>query len=146
MEQKDKQFHLSWFFKWFLDNKAITVFLVSLLLGLNFFILSMFSFLFLPVLDFLAVVMLPVILSGLLYYLLNPIVDWMEKHKVNRIIAISLVFVIIALFIIWGLAVAIPNLQGQVLNFARNVPVYLEDADKVINDLVTKRLPDDFRP
>ena len=90
--------------------------------------------------------MLPVILSGLLYYLLNPIVDWMEKHKINRVLAISIVFVIIGLFIIWGLAVAIPNLQRQVLNFAKNVPTYLEDADKVINDLVTKRLPDDFRP
>ena len=90
--------------------------------------------------------MLPVILSGLLYYLLNPIVDWMEKHKINRVLAISIVFVIIGLFIIWGLAVAIPNLQRQVLNFAKNVPTYLKDADMVINDLVTKRLPDDFRP
>ncbi|VRL93202.1 permease [Streptococcus pneumoniae] len=40
MEQKEKHFSLSWFFKWFLDNKAITVFLVTLLLGLNLFILS----------------------------------------------------------------------------------------------------------
>ena len=78
MEHKEKHFSLSWFFKWFLDNKAITVFLVTLLLGLNIFILSKISFIFLPVLDFLGVVMLPVILSGLLYYLLNPIVDWME--------------------------------------------------------------------
>ena len=44
------------------------------------------------------------------------------------------------------MAVAIPNLQRQVLTFARNVPIYLEDADRVIDDLVTKRLPDDFRP
>lgn len=146
MEQKEKHFSLSWFFKWFLDNKAITVFLVTLLLGLNLFILSKISFLFSPVLDFLAVVMLPVILSGLLYYLLNPIVDWMEKHKVNRVIAITIVFVIIALFIIWGLAVAIPNLQRQVLTFARNVPVYLEDIDRIVNGLVAQHLPDDFRP
>ena len=100
MEHKEKHFSLSWFFKWFLDNKAITVFLVTLLLGLNIFILSKISFIFLPVLDFLGVVMLPVILSGLLYYLLNPIVDWMEKHKINRILAISILFVIIGLFII----------------------------------------------
>lgn len=146
MEHKEKHFSLSWFFRWFLDNKAITVFLVSLLLGLNIFILSKISFLFSPVLDFLAVIMLPVILSGLLYYLLNPIVDLMEKYKINRVLAISIVFIIIGLFIIWGLAVAIPNLQRQVVIFAKNVPSYLEDADKVINDLVTKRLPDDFRP
>ena len=46
MEHKEKHFSLSWFFKWFLDNKAITVFLVTLLLGLNIFILSKISFIF----------------------------------------------------------------------------------------------------
>lgn len=146
MEQKEKHFTLSWFFKWFLDNKAITVFLVTLLLGLNIFILSKISFLFFPVIDFLSVVMLPVILSGLLFYLLNPLVDLMEKYKINRVLAISIIFVIIAILLIIGLAVAIPNLQRQVVVFAQNVPSYLEDADRVIDDLVTKRLPDDFRP
>ena len=146
MEQKEKQFTLSWFFKWFLDNKAVTVFLVTLLLGLNIFILSKISFLFIPVIDFLSVVMLPVILSGLLFYLLNPLVDLMEKYKINRVLAISIIFVIIAVLLIIGLAVAIPNLQRQVVIFAQNVPSYLEDADRVIDDLVTKRLPDDFRP
>ena len=146
MEQKEKHFTLSWFFKWFLDNKATTVFLVTLLLGLNIFILSKISFLFIPVIDFLSVVMLPVILSGLLFYLLNPLVDLMEKYKINRVLAISIIFIIIAILLIIGLAVAIPNLQRQVVIFAQNVPSYLEDADRVINDLVTKRLPDDFRP
>ena len=146
MEHKEKDFSLSWFFKWFLDNKAVTVFLVALLLGLNIFILSKISFLFIPVIDFLSVVMLPVILSGLLFYLLNPLVDLMEKYKINRVLAISIIFVIIAVLLIIGLAVAIPNLQRQVVIFAQNVPSYLEDADRVIDDLVTKRLPDDFRP
>ena len=146
MEQKEKQFTLSWFFKWFLDNKAVTIFLVTLLLGLNIFILSKLSFLFIPVVDFLSVVMLPVILSGLLFYLLNPLVDLMEKYKINRVLAISIIFIIIAILLIIGLAVAIPNLQRQVVIFAQNVPSYLEDADRVIDDLVTKRLPADFRP
>ena len=146
MKQKEKHFNLSWFFKWFLDNKAVTVFLVTLLLGLNIFILSKISFLFIPVIDFLSVVMLPVILSGLLFYLLNPLVDLMEKYKINRVLAISIIFVIIAFLLIIGLAVAIPNLQRQVVIFAQNVPSYIEDADRVIDDLVTKRLPDDFRP
>ena len=146
MEQKEKHFNLSWFFKWFLDNKAVTVFLVTLLLGLNIFILSKISFLFIPVIDFLSVVMLPVILSGLLFYLLNPLVDLMEKYKINRVLAISIIFIIIAILLIIGLAVALPNLQRQIVIFAQNVPSYLEDADKVIDDLVTKRLPDDFRP
>ena len=146
MEHKEKDFSLSWFFKWFLDNKAITVFLVTLLMGLNIFILSKISFIFSPVIEFLGVIMLPVILAGLLYYLLKPIVDWMEKHKINRLVAITIVFVLIAFLIIWGLAVAIPSLQHQVMAFVRNVPAYLKQADKFIDDVVTKYISADFKP
>lgn len=146
MEHKEKDFSLSWFFKWFLDNKAITVFLVTLLMGLNIFILSKISFIFSPVIEFLGVIMLPVILAGLLYYLLNPIVDCMEKHKINRLVAITIVFVLIAFLIIWGLAVAIPSLQHQVMAFVRNVPAYLKQADKFIDDVVTKHISTDFKP
>lgn len=146
MEHKEKDFSLSWFFKWFLDNKAITVFLVTLLMGLNIFILSKISFIFSPVIEFLGVIMLPVILAGLLYYLLNPIVDWMEKHKINRLVAITIVFVLIAFLIIWGLAVAIPSLQHQVMAFVSNVPAYLKQADKFIDDVVTKYISADFKP
>ena len=52
MEHKEKDFSLSWFFKWFVDNKAITVFLVTLLMGLNILVLSKISFIFTPLLEF----------------------------------------------------------------------------------------------
>ncbi len=35
MDNKEKQFSLSWFLDGFLDNKAITVFLVTFALGLE---------------------------------------------------------------------------------------------------------------
>ena len=86
MEPKEKEFSMSWFFRWFLDNKAITVFLVCLLIGLNLLVLSKISFIFTPIIEFISVIMLPVILAGLLYYLLNPLVDMMEKRKINRLV------------------------------------------------------------
>ena len=52
MDNKEKQFSLSWFFRWFLDNKAITVFLVTLLLGLNLLVLSKITFIFIPIFEF----------------------------------------------------------------------------------------------
>ncbi len=51
MEQKEKHSYLISVFKWFLDNKVVTVFLVALLLGLNI-LFSVISFLFIPVIDF----------------------------------------------------------------------------------------------
>lgn len=146
MEHKKKDFSLSWFFRWFLDNKAITVFLVTLLLGLNIFVLSKISFIFIPVLEFIGVIMLPVILAGLLYYLLNPIVDFMEKHKINRLVAITIVFILIALLLIWGLAVAIPSLQHQIVSFVKNLPANLQKSNKIIQDFLENRISDDVKP
>ena len=57
MDNKEKQFSLSWFFRWFLDNKAITVFLVTLLLGLNLLVLSKITFIFIPIFEFAGAVM-----------------------------------------------------------------------------------------
>ena len=111
---------MSWFFRWFLDNKAITVFLVTLLLGLNLLVLSKITFIFIPIFEFAGAVMLPVIISGLLYYLLNPIVDFLERKGLKRIFAISLVFFLIAVLLIWGLAVVIPAVQRQVVSFFHN--------------------------
>ena len=134
---KPKDFSLSWFFRWFLDNKAITVFLVTLLLGLNILLLSKLSFLFKPVGELIGVVALPLIISGLLYYLLNPIVDFLEKKKVNRLLAISIVFVLIALLLVWGLAVAIPSLQKQIVTFFKNLPIYLKQIEYQLDQLLT---------
>ena len=146
MEHKEKDFSLSWFFKWFVDNKAITVFLVTLLMGLNILVLIKISFIFTPLLEFGAAVMLPVIISGLLYYLLNPIVDFLERHRVKRIIAISIVFILIALLILWGLAVAIPAIQHQVLSFMKNLPDYLEKANRTIDDVLDNKVSPEIKP
>ena len=146
MEPKEKEFSMSWFFRWFLDNKAITVFLVCLLIGLNLLVLSKISFIFTPIIEFISVIMLPVILAGLLYYLLNPLVDMMEKRKINRLVAITIVFVLITVLLIWGLAVVIPNLQAQIVSFFRNMPSYLKQSKKIIDDLLDSRLSEEFRP
>ena len=146
MEPKEKEFSMRWFFRWFLDNKAITVFLVCLLIGLNLLVLSKISFIFTPIIEFISVIMLPVILAGLLYYLLNPLVDLMEKRKINRLVAITIVFVLITVLLIWGLAVVIPNLQAQIVSFFRNMPSYLKQSKKIIDDLLDSRLSEEFRP
>ena len=143
---KKKDFSLSWFFRWFLDNKAITVFLVTLLLGLNIFLLSKISFVFIPFLDFLKIIMLPIIISGLLYYLIVPLVDWLESKKMNRVMAISLVFILIVLLLIWGLAVAIPSLQKQVISFFKHLPSNLETISDNIDALLQDPRFDDIKP
>lgn len=143
---KDKKFTGSWWFRWFVDNQAVTVCTVSLLLLLNIFLFTKVSFLLRPVGDFVEIILLPMILTGLLYYLLNPIVDALEKYKVSRTVAISILFICIALLLVWGLAVAIPSMQEQVRSFAKNLPIYLQELDYQVTTLLQEEQFEQFRP
>lgn len=142
----DKRFDMTWFFRWFLNKKSVTVLLVSLLLFLNLLVLTKISFLFEPVLAFLAVVMLPLVISGLLYYLLNPMVLWLEKQGLSKIGAISVVFTGVVLLLILGLASVIPMIQSQLTAFLTNLPGYIETVERQVTDLLQDPRFEDFRP
>ncbi|MDX5000662.1 AI-2E family transporter [Streptococcus suis] len=146
MEDKHQKFSLTWFFRLFLNSQAVTFLLVTLLTFLNIFIFSKISFLFRPIGSFLEIVLLPMILTGLLYYLLNPMVDWMEKHKISRTVGISILFVLISLLIIWGLAVAIPSIQEQVTSFAQNLPSNIQKIEGQVTGLLQDQRFEQFRP
>ncbi|HEL2406877.1 TPA: AI-2E family transporter [Streptococcus suis] len=146
MEDKHQKFSLTWFFRLFLNSQAVTFLLVTLLTFLTIFIFSKISFLFRPIGSFLEIVLLPMILTGLLYYLLNPMVDWMEKHKISRTVGISILFVLISLLIIWGLAVAIPSIQEQVTSFAQNLPANIQEIEGQVTSLLQDQRFEQFRP
>lgn len=142
----NSDFKSSWFFKWLLDNKMATGFGVTLLFLLNVLLLTKLSFIFQPIADFLGVIMLPIILAAVFYYLLNPIVDYFETRKVKRIITISVLFTIIAALIVWGLAVVIPNIASQVEKLINNFPDYVETGKTHINSLVEDNRFKQFQP
>ena len=134
--ESNHNFKSSWFFKWLLDNKVATGFAVTLLFLLNILLLTKLSFMFQPIADFLGVIMLPIILAAVFYYLLSPIVDYFETRKVKRVVTISVLFALILALIIWGLAVAIRNMASQVEKLINNFPAYVETGKTHINSLV----------
>lgn len=146
MDEKEQKFSFSWFFRWFLNNQAVTFFLVTLLIFSTIFVFTKISFLLTPVASFLEIILLPMLLTGLLYYLLNPIVDLLERHKVSRTVGISILFVLIALLLVWGLAVAIPSIQGQVISFFQNLPENIQKLEAQITKLLEDRQFEQFRP
>lgn len=146
MDDKKQKFYRSWFFKWFVDNQAVTFFLVTLLVMLTLLVLTKISFIFAPIASFFEIILLPMLLTGLLYYLLNPIVDVLEKCKVSRTVAIAILFVVIAFLLVWGLAVAIPSIQRQVVSFARNLPSYIQQIELQVTALLQDERFEQFRP
>lgn len=144
-QSEDKKIAFSWFFKWFLNSRGAIILLVSFLLFLNIFLLTKISHLFKPVVDFFAVIMLPIVISALLYYLLKPFVDFFEKQfKLKRTLAIALVFIIVIALLIWGIAVLVPAVENQFSNFMLNLPTYIEDIEHQLTRLLENRELNDF--
>lgn len=146
MDEQQQKFSKTWFFNWFVNNKAVTFFLVILLVLLNVFLFTKVSFLLTPLGDMIGILLLPLVLTGLLYYLLNPIVDWLETKKMSRTVGISLLFVIIAILLVWGLAVAIPSIHEQFLTFTQGLPANIQRVESRVTMLLQDKQFEQFRP
>ncbi|MGX7350693.1 permease [Enterococcus canis] len=145
MPDKEKESRLSWFWKWFLNNQVVTALVIVLLILLILLVFTKVSYLFAPVWQFLAIVGLPIILAAILYYLMNPVVDYLEKKGVHRIIAIVALFVLVVGLLVWGIVVIIPKIQEQTLSFVNNFPGYLNTIDATIQDVLKDPLFGQFR-
>ena len=139
MNKQDK-LTFSWFWRWFLNNKVVTGLLIVLLLLVNTLILTKVAYLFTPFLDFLAIVGLPIIMAAILYYLMNPVVDFLEKKNVKRIYSILGLFVFVAGLLIWGVVVIIPKIQEQTISFVNNFPDYIKVVESSVDDVLANPL------
>lgn len=108
----------------FLNIKCIKFLLITCLLLVVLFLFTKVAYLFEPIGQFIAVTGMPIIVSGILYYFLVPIVDYLEKRKVPRIWGIILLFAIIIAVLIWGAIIAVPNIQYQTMSLINNWPYY----------------------
>lgn len=127
--QQEKKFTESWFFKWFLNNQAVVAVLITFLVFLTLYLFTKISFLFMPILSFIAIITLPLVISALLYYLIKPMVAFIEKSGVSRTSSIFIVFAIILALLIWGVASFIPMIQQQLTSFVKNLPSYVRSID-----------------
>ncbi len=134
MEKKRKP-PVSWFWKWFLNNQIVTGLLIVLLILLNINLFTRVSYLFTPVWQFLAIVGLPIILAGILYYLMNPVVDYFEKKGLKRLYSIIALFVLVIGLLVWGVVVIVPKIQEQTLSFIDNFPLYVKVVERTLNEL-----------
>lgn len=138
MEKEPKE--QSSFQRWFLDNKIVSVMLVILLFLIIVFMLNKVAFLFKPIAQFFSAVGAPIVIAGVFYFLLNPMVDWAEgRFNLSRIVIITIQFIVLALLIIWGLAVFIPWISGQIMELINQWPVYWHKIVRIVDQVTTDR-------
>ncbi|WP_056996710.1 AI-2E family transporter [Secundilactobacillus collinoides] len=128
----------SWFSNWFLNNKAVVSLIILLLILLNLFMLSKLPWLWSPLKGVATLLGIPIMIAGVGYYLLNPLVDRLENQfHVNRLITIAVVFILILGLIIWGVVTLIPIVQAQVVSLLANWPRYWSH----LEDFLTQWVP-----
>ncbi|UYO35005.1 AI-2E family transporter [Bacillus zhangzhouensis] len=123
------------FRKFFLDNKFVLFLLILLLIGLNILVFMKTSFIFTPLIVLVKTIALPIILTGVVYYLLNPIVNLLEKARIKRIYSILLLYIVIIGIITVTIVSIIPFLQAQTMSLFHNLPKYVDTVEDQIRQL-----------
>lgn len=132
------------FQRWLLNNKIISSMLIILLLLVIIYMFDKVNFIFEPIVALFSAVGAPIIIAGVFYYLLNPIVDWAERrYKMSRVATITVQFLVLLVLIVWGLAVFIPWLSDQIVGLINHWPEYWRALVKMIDQLTAdKRFAD----
>lgn len=93
------------------------------------------SFVFQPIFVLFSTLFIPVLSAGFLFYLLNPLINLIEKLKIKRSFAILLVMVLFlsgaAIFIIS----MVPLLMNQLSDLIDNIPTIISDIEAQTKDL-----------
>lgn len=117
-----------------LNSRTIRNLVIILLVLAVFFLGKQVDWLLTPVRQFFSIVGFPVILAGVLYYLMNPLVDRLErKYHIHRTLTITVLFIVIFGLLIWGIVALIPTLRTQTLAIINDWPKYWQNASDEIN-------------
>ncbi|WEA52199.1 AI-2E family transporter [Weissella paramesenteroides] len=137
---KEKSNGQSIFHRWLLDNKIVSAMFMILLFLIIVFMIHKVAFIFDPVAEFFSAVGAPIIIAGVFYFLLNPMVNWAERRfNFPRIATISIQFIVLAVLIIWGLAVFIPWMSSQIISLVNEWPTYWHKIVTMINHFTSNK-------
>lgn len=100
------------------------------------FVCTKLGFLFQPIGTFLSVVFMPIVISGFLFYMLNPLVKFLMKihykrFRISRTGAVAIVFLLLVAIIAYGAVSLIPRLITQVTQLITNLPNFATEIQKV---------------
>lgn len=123
--------------KWLAESRLLFWSIELLIVATLIWVCTQISFLFTPIGIFLSVVFTPLLLSGILFYLLNPIVKLLERlhwhrFRFNRTGAVVVVFVGLIAIIGYGAAWVAPKLVSQITNLVGNIPDFARSSEAVL--------------
>lgn len=83
-------------------------------------------------------ILLPFVLGITFAYLLNPFVDWIERRGIYRGIATMIVMLVALTLFITAFLLIVPLLLQQAFGLAQNIPVYIEQLQVAVENLIPR--------
>lgn len=107
----------------FLGGKNIFyTFGILFLVGLTILLYSQLDFILRPIFIVMSTIITPLVISFILYYLLSPIVDSLEKRGVKRVITIIIIYLVVIGLLSWLVIWLSPILQQQFNELVESIP------------------------
>lgn len=106
-----------------------------LILATLIFVSQKIDFLFAPIGTFFSTLFAPILISGFLFYLLNPLVHLLEKLKIKRIWGILLVFILFIALIVLAFLTFIPYLSDQIASITASIPTTAKQVENMLRNL-----------
>ncbi|MBO0411045.1 AI-2E family transporter [Enterococcus hulanensis] len=117
-------------------RNLIFTLIAGVLLGALIFVFYHVRFIFTPLLIIFKTVFAPILLALILYYLLDPIVNYFDKKGVKRIYSILGIVValllLIGAFSVW----AVPKIYSQTANLVNDFPQHVDNFNSALQNLV----------
>ncbi|NHN32029.1 AI-2E family transporter [Paenibacillus sp. S3N08] len=123
-----------------LQNKFFRICIGIILVLVIFNLMNMVGFLFTPLLVMLQTLFVPILISGFLYYMLRPLVNFLEKKGIGRGVGTLLIYFVITSIVGLFIVAFGPMLQTQIENFMANAPELVESTRVQIEKLQQNRL------
>ncbi|MFS0869417.1 AI-2E family transporter [Paenibacillus xylanilyticus] len=119
-----------------LKGSSFVRFSIGLALVLvNIYLLSRVSFIFQPLVTMLTVITVPMMLSVFFYYLLRPLVNYMERKKLNRTLSILLIYLVFGVLLVLFIVGLWPSLREQLINLVDNAPNLINSLSVQLREL-----------
>jgi predicted PurR-regulated permease PerM len=87
----------------------------------------------------LRVLFAPVALALVVVYLLNPLVNRLERRGMRRGLAVAAIYVAFVAVVAVSLSLVVPVIARQIGGFVNELPRYVQDAAREVNDFAARR-------
>lgn len=119
-----------------MSKKKFQYWLIQILLILTIvFVSTKITFLFAPIGVFFSTIFFPILITGFLYFLLNPVVNFLQRRKVPRILGILIIYVVFFGLIVLAFGNLVPTITKQFTALGNALPGYANQTLEFFEDI-----------